>query len=460
MLIQRIAAWLGRQGRATSITDIPELSTWLGTTIGTVRNENQDRAVVARYVDPVPRRSFFCTVLCDGMGGMTEGGKCAEIAIATFIASLMRTQVRPVAERISIATRSANEAVHQRYQERGGTTIAAIVIAPDAAAGITVGDSRIYGLQGRKTPTQISSDDTLSDELQKVTGRASSTGNTDAFSGQLTQYVGMGDEMRPHMHWVRGYESFLLTSDGVHGMNSATFNDLVVSAGDARDIVTRLLSVSKWCGGRDNATAVCLSVARTDKRPEPASAGWLEIWDPFGKLDMALTREELQDLPEFSRPERNNQSWSQPTSAQPRKESLASVADDRTYVGEENPPSLDNKQAELRKTSPRRGKAGRAKNTKSTKPRGTKGNRSTVPQATLEIEIHDAHDAASVVSSTSTPDFKNGTDSTREASETTVKKSVTNDNAEKLPFGESPDAGANKPSEQTTSTDKPREQRR
>ena len=229
------------------------------------------------------------------MGGMAEGGRCADIAISTFLLSLIFNDWLSPKERVAVAARVANDEVYRQYRERGGTTVAGVFANDDSVLGVTVGDSRIYAIHQQKPPTQIGSDDTLSDQLQKVTGRVA-VGVTDPFAGQLTQFVGMGEGIQPHTNWIRGNESYLLTSDGIHGISAPTFNDIVSAAENPRELVTRLVTVSRWCGGRDNASAVLISTARVRAVLDAPNSGWLEIWDPFSKLDTPVTRQQLQDL--------------------------------------------------------------------------------------------------------------------------------------------------------------------
>lgn len=65
-----------------------EIGAALGTTIGEVRQENQDRAVIARLPISENGRTGIVAVVCDGMGGMVDGSHCAEIGIAHFPGSL------------------------------------------------------------------------------------------------------------------------------------------------------------------------------------------------------------------------------------------------------------------------------------------------------------------------------------------------------------------------------------
>jgi PPM family protein phosphatase len=296
VLIEQIAGWLSRASKATAVADIPELAMSFGTTIGVVRTENQDRAIVVRY-SAEPNESFLCMALCDGMGGMADGGRCAEIALGAFVHSLVATSGSSPTERVCLAVQAANLEIHRRYREKGGTTIAALLFTTGSAVGVTVGDTRIYAVRPGAAAIQISVDDTVSDELKKVTGRADVGDDVDPFAGQLTQFLGIGEPMRPRTYGLHRDGGYLLASDGVHSIAPATLQQLFFSSVDPHEIVLRLLSVSRWCGGRDNGTALFVSAIpeHWNVSPQWATASrWIEIWDPGGKLEIAINPELLK----------------------------------------------------------------------------------------------------------------------------------------------------------------------
>ena len=291
MSTENIAKWLARPLKAISLADVPELAASVGTTIGDVRPENQDRAVVARFTSiRRPRESFVCFALCDGMGGMADGARCAEIALSSFLFRLTHDVRQTASETVRVAASTANAEVYRQYRERGGTTLVAIVVFPGSAAAVSVGDSRIYAANTRKEVKQISIDDTIAGELNKLKGVNPSRSEWDTFASQLAQFVGIGEGMEPRIYPVSADLTYLLTSDGVHGMSPDTLERIVVSGGASQVIVSRLLQVSRWCGGSDNATVICAPPLRTDWSIPPAwsSGEWLEIWDAVGKLELPM----------------------------------------------------------------------------------------------------------------------------------------------------------------------------
>lgn len=296
MTHENISKWLARSRRPNGFTEIQEMNACMGTSMGEVRRENQDRAAIARFTCArQPEKSFVCFALCDGMGGMEDGSRCAEIALSAFILGLIRDLSGSAGTAANAAASAANVAVHRQYRERGGTTLAAVVFFLRSAAAVTVGDSRVYQIsEGRKLLTQISTDDTIEGELNRLTGGSSSRSKWDAFAGQLAQFIGIGEGLEPRSYTVNRSTSYLLTSDGVHGYDlSPSTLAQVVSAGGASQVMIRnLLQLSRLCGGVDNATAVYVPSlpANWSEPPAWSNGDWLEIWDAFGKIEFAIDR--------------------------------------------------------------------------------------------------------------------------------------------------------------------------
>jgi PPM family protein phosphatase len=289
--IENIEKWLARPLRAVSLAEVPDLAASVGTTIGNVRHENQDRAVVARFTSARrPRESFLCFVLCDGMGGMADGARCAEIALSSFLFRLTHDARQRASEMVRASALAANAEVHRQYRERGGTTLVAIVVFPESAAAVSIGDSRIYVANDGKELKQISIDDTIAGELKQLRGLRPSTAGWDTIADQLAQFVGIGKGIEPRVYPINTDFTHLLTSDGVHNMSLDTLKQIVAFGRTPQLVVSHLLQVSRWCGGSDNATAICVPPLRSDWSAPPvwSSNDWLEVWDAAGKLELPI----------------------------------------------------------------------------------------------------------------------------------------------------------------------------
>src|SRR5262245_52415844 len=95
----------------------------IGSSIGSVRESNQDRALIVKVQYASPPRTFLLGVVCDGMGGLTGGEEAAVIAISSFVASLLRASKRPMEDRMRAAAVAANAAVYRRFRGNGGSTL-------------------------------------------------------------------------------------------------------------------------------------------------------------------------------------------------------------------------------------------------------------------------------------------------------------------------------------------------
>jgi serine/threonine protein phosphatase PrpC len=253
---------------------------------------------------------------------MTDGAHCAEIALSSFLFRLIRDIKGTASEAARVAAMAANAEVYRRYRERGGTTLVAIVIFQASAAAVSIGDSRIYAVSPQKDLKQISTDDTIAGELNKMTGLNRSRPDWDPFATQLAQFVGIGEEMEPRIYPIRTDGSYLLTSDGIHGVNGNTLEQIVAHGGTPQLIVSRLLSVAKWCGGRDNATAIYVSPIHKDSFTPPLwnNSEWLEVWDSGGKMELPINGYAVE-LPKQVELEKRTESSESKPSTRSRKRS-------------------------------------------------------------------------------------------------------------------------------------------
>ena len=258
--------------------------------MGLVREENQDRILAARYCAPNIDHSFFLLAVADGMGGLKDGALCASQALAALVASLMQHTDLPPAASLDRAIRDANAAVYETFKELGGTTLAAILIARRAAAAANVGDSRLYHLS-RNSLRQISEDDRIGAELGRIRPDLQQNLDIGGYADNLTQYVGMGKGMEPHIYPnLPEDDSYLLITDGVHRISSGVLSELAATARSASELAFRLIQVANWTGGRDNASVAILSGPQPGRQRglvQPSDDATIELWDCFGKYEIA-----------------------------------------------------------------------------------------------------------------------------------------------------------------------------
>lgn len=238
---------------------------------GAVRKQNEDSAALVRVRFRSPDKDFDVGIVCDGLGGMAGGREAATLALSTFIARILRTSKFSPIERMTSAIAEANSQVFESLRGRGGTTLSAVFMQRHGHPVVAhAGDSRVYGVGPERKLTQLSKDDTLGALLSQS---AQVHPDQDQAS-RLIQFVGMGAEFEPHVFSVpaQGYASFLLTSDGAHGVPEAILSRVVAGASDNEDVANRLINLANLLGGFDNATSVIFPSSFESKR-DPVEEG-------------------------------------------------------------------------------------------------------------------------------------------------------------------------------------------
>lgn len=137
------------------VRKIPEIITVCYSAAGN-RKYQQD----AVYVSPGSklagnRKTHILAVVCDGMGGMADGGLASRTAISMLIQGFEKMKSQP---NINIpiffrqGIRIIDEKIHSFPKEGGkgsGTTMVAVIMEDNFLYWASVGDSRIYILRGQ-----------------------------------------------------------------------------------------------------------------------------------------------------------------------------------------------------------------------------------------------------------------------------------------------------------------------
>lgn len=282
----QLTAWLLRKTATSGVRRVASLAAAIASEIGSVRNENQDRAIIARGGDR-QGREYAILAVADGIGGMRDGATCAAIALGTFLAAIDQAALlgaeAPSNEWIERAVNASNEAVFAKFRGDGGSTLVALLVRPGHPVfWLSVGDSRVYSSNGKHL-TQISVDDTIAGQLGKHV-------DTGSDQSKLLQFIGMGVELEPHVSRIDGgnVEALILTTDGIHFLAPAPdwLGQVVEHAPDPGVCVKRLVDLAKWCGGPDNATAAMISMLPEYELGERPTYRCLEVWDAFGDLQI------------------------------------------------------------------------------------------------------------------------------------------------------------------------------
>jgi PPM family protein phosphatase len=275
-----LIGWFLRKTAATAIRRVADLPAVVASSTGLVRKENQDRVGVFRFAD-ISGGEYVLIVLCDGMGGMSDGARCAATAIASFTSEVIRNANRFHLEHTLFeAVLTANRKVYDSYRGTGGATLSALLILPNSNERywVNIGDSRIHEFQSGSLK-QVTVDDTLAGQLarepESYTGR-----------NELLQFVGMGAMAEPHVHREEKKDngfSYVITSDGVHFLPPNMLRDLLLHSSEPAIAARRLIDLATWCGGHDNASLAIASFSHESWGAlSPIQLDSIEVWDPYG----------------------------------------------------------------------------------------------------------------------------------------------------------------------------------
>ncbi|CAK1712959.1 Phosphatase 2C domain protein [Vibrio crassostreae] len=244
----------------------------LASDLGLKRSENQDRTAVMKFRTST---AFYTLVaVVDGMGGMRDGEKAAELAISTFFSSVLETVHLGSEHAITQATLTANNAVFAFTNGKGGSTLSAILLcSDDKNMTVNVGDSRIYAKDSVLNKViRLSVDDSLA---EAVGGSGT----------ELLQFMGMGEGIRPHVAPLTSEISQVyLTTDGVHYIEPQTLSDIVKHAGRVTQVVERLIATARWCGGPDNASICAVDLELLNFEEHIDDIAVVQVSDPFTSM--------------------------------------------------------------------------------------------------------------------------------------------------------------------------------
>ena len=237
---------------------------WGMTDVGLVRKENQDAYAVEH------RGSYDVCAVCDGMGGAAAGKLASEIAVRTYMETLvpaLEEGMSPeaiqsaMAEAAARANRAIREEAERKPEYAGmGTTLVSAVSYPGGVAVANVGDSRAYRVTAEGI-RRITRDHSLVESMVERGDITEEEARRHPNRNLITRALGTDEtvESDGYRTTLSEGEYLLLCTDGL----TITVTDQemlfeILHGGDEESCLSRLLAIAKEHGAPDNVTAVLM----------------------------------------------------------------------------------------------------------------------------------------------------------------------------------------------------------
>jgi PPM family protein phosphatase len=315
MFQEKLEAWLSRTVPERALNQYFDLPAVLATDMGLQRSENQDRVGALRIgAKASGGRALIAIAVADGMGGLLDGGKCATLALSSFFFALILYRNHQIERRALSAISHANDVVFRFAGGKGGTTLSAVVLDNELRPLIVhLGDSRVYSFGVGAKVQRLTVDDSLAEAVG-------------GHGRDLLQFVGMGAGMQPHVRSIPdGIRHLAITTDGIHFIESATLESILLHAVELKSASERLSAVARWCGGPDNASSALFDLPLLMQEVRRGERNGIQLWDPFGTLTTIWVRGETDKQAEVIAQENiAKQENAQPQKPQPKHKKVKS----------------------------------------------------------------------------------------------------------------------------------------
>lgn len=206
---------------------IPELYTLMYTDTGN-RQYQQDAVYVSKSRKlAANKKTRVLGIVCDGMGGMADGGKASQTAIRMMIQGFEQIEKLPNVDIPAFFRRgivAVDQAIFQFPKEDGkgsGTTMVAVIAEDRKLYWASVGDSRIYIIRGNQMK-QVTRDHNYWMRLQEMVAAGRMTMEEAMGKRQkeaLISFLGIGNvslmDMNTEPFEMQPGDTVMLCSDGI-----------------------------------------------------------------------------------------------------------------------------------------------------------------------------------------------------------------------------------------------------
>ena len=206
---------------------VPELATLSYTVTGN-RQYQQDAVYVSKGKKlAANKKTRVLAVVCDGMGGMADGGKASQTAIQMLVSAFKQIEKSasvdiPTFFRQGIL--AIDEAIYNFPKENGkgsGTTMVAVIAEDNKLYWASVGDSRIYIIRGSQM-RQVTRDHNYWLRLQEMVANGQMTKEEAMAKRQkeaLLSFLGIGNvnlmDVNTQPFEMQYGDVVMLCSDGI-----------------------------------------------------------------------------------------------------------------------------------------------------------------------------------------------------------------------------------------------------
>ena len=194
--------------------------------IGVYEKQNDDRALLGNHVitegsfSGETQEPYFLAAVCDGVSGMQQGGRAAELTVSMLgecsRAGLTRAELREKIEEINKSIRLLQQ--QENMQNGLRTTLAGIYLDGDRLTVFNAGDSRVYRLRYRFLRL-LSKDHSLVQDLIDLNQLTPEQARRHPQKNIINKCIGHEENVNPR---IREYaddltdgDLFLLCSDGI-----------------------------------------------------------------------------------------------------------------------------------------------------------------------------------------------------------------------------------------------------
>ncbi len=239
------------------------------TDIGLERKKNEDYAVISENQDNI------IAILCDGMGGY-KGGEVASKTATKCLKAAFKNQkfskmnfnnvvdwFEKCINNITIKLEEINK-IKTNLSEMGTTLVCALFLK-DFVAIFNIGDSRAYIINNENKLKQITSDQNIASDIQKIWDISYEEAINFPNASLLTSVIGINKKTNIDVSFLKtnNFKKLLLTSDGIHDYLYNHQIETILNSDDGADLkAQKLITQASEQGSNDNLTSVLIELEK------------------------------------------------------------------------------------------------------------------------------------------------------------------------------------------------------